>query len=95
MEQQQCQNCGQKHDCQQIYSRLGKSKAQKVLSKVIQAFLLPLILFTVSIAVTEKLLTDKLKSRGLINIIALASAVLVIFLYLMILKFWSRKTKDV
>ena len=86
MEQQQCQNCGQKHDCQQIYSRLGKSKAQKVLSKVIQAFLLPLILFTVSIAV---------KSRGLINIIALASAVLVIFLYLMILKFWSRKTKDV
>jgi superfamily II RNA helicase len=91
MDQQQCQNCGQRQSCKETYKQLGRSKEPNVLSKVIQAFLLPLILFIFSLAVVERLLTEKLKSEAGRNFLALAAAALVVFLYLVILKLWRRK----
>jgi len=91
MDQQQCQNCEQKHNCQEVYKRLGQSKAPKVLSKVILAFLLPLILFIFSIAAAERLLNESLKSEATRNLAAFAAGILVVFLYLIILKLWRRK----
>ncbi|MFA5293747.1 MAG: SoxR reducing system RseC family protein [Phycisphaerae bacterium] len=91
MDQQQCQNCGQRQSCEKVYEQLGRSKGPKVLLKVIQAFLLPLILFIFSLAAAERLLTEKLKSEAGKNLTAFAAAVLVVFLYLAILKIWRRK----
>ena len=91
MDQQQCQNCDQKHNCQEVYKQLGQSKAPKVLSKAILAFLLPLILFIFSLIAGERLLIEKLKSEAARNLAAFAAAVLVVFLYLIILKLWRRK----
>ena len=90
MDQQQCQNCEQKHNCQEVYKQLGQSKAPKVLSKVILAFLLPLILFVFSIAITEKRLNETLKSEAIRDLAAFAAGVLVVFLYLIVLKLWRR-----
>lgn len=90
MDQQQCQSCGMRDRCGQVYKKLGESKMPNVLTKVILAFLLPLILFIFSIVMAEKLLIEKLKSEAARNLAAFAAALAVIFLYLFILKLWRR-----
>jgi hypothetical protein len=58
MEQQHfCQDCHQKDDCQEIYRRLGGSKCPPVFLKVIVAFLLPMVIFIISIAIFDRILT--------------------------------------
>jgi len=91
VDRQECQNCEQKHNCREVYRQMADPKAPKVLRNVIQAFLLPLIIFIFSLAAAEKLLTAKLKSEAGKNFAALAAAVLAVFLYLAILKIWRRK----
>jgi len=49
-----CQDCIQKHDCKRIYEQLGDSQGPSVALKAILAFLLPLMVFIVSLAVFER-----------------------------------------
>jgi hypothetical protein len=86
MEQQQCQSCGMKDSCKEVYKKLGESDAPNVLTKVIMAFLLPLILFIFSIVVGERLLIEKLKDAKEVNIIAFALAIAIVLLYVFTLK---------
>lgn len=50
-QQEFCQDCSHKHDCRHIYRQLGHSSCPSVAIKVIVAFLLPLVVFIVSLAV--------------------------------------------
>jgi hypothetical protein len=86
MEQQQCQSCGMKDSCKEAYKQLGESNTPNVLTKVVLAFLLPLILFIFSIVAGEKLLAEKLKSKIAVDAIAFASAIAIVFLYIGTLK---------
>lgn len=54
-QQEFCQDCHHKHDCRQIYRQLGHTSCPPVVHKVIVAFLLPLIVFIVSLAVFDKI----------------------------------------
>ena len=57
MDQQKfCQDCHQKHDCQEVYRRLGGSECPPVFLKVIVAFLLPMLIFIVSLAIFDRIL---------------------------------------
>ncbi|MBN1788530.1 MAG: hypothetical protein JW806_09090 [Sedimentisphaerales bacterium] len=85
---QQCDSCGQKDSCQEVYQRLGNSKSPPVTLKVIQAFLLPLVLFIITLAVAERLLAERQVGPLGKNLLALAAAAAVISLYLLILKLW-------
>ncbi len=52
MKQQEfCQDCHYKHDCRQIYRQLGHASGPSIVRKVIVAFLLPLVVFIISLAV--------------------------------------------
>ena len=56
MEQENfCQDCHLKNDCQEVYRRLGDKECPPVFYKTIAAFLLPMIVFTVSLAGFEKI----------------------------------------
>ena len=56
MEQQQfCQNCHQKHDCQEVYRKMGGSKCPPVFLKVLVAFLLPMVVFVISLAIFDRI----------------------------------------
>jgi hypothetical protein len=88
---QQCKNCDQKERCREVFEKLGNSKAPPVLMKVIQAFLLPLVLFIAALAVMGKILAERPANSFGRDITALAAAAFVVFLYLMILKLWRRK----
>lgn len=50
-----CQDCQQQHDCREVYRRLGHATCPSIFNKVIVAFLLPLIVFIVSLAVLNKI----------------------------------------
>lgn len=88
---QQCDSCGQKDHCQEVYRKLGSSKSPPVTLKIIQAFLLPLVLFIIVLAVAEKLLAERIANPLGKNVLALAAAAVVISLYLLILKLWRIK----
>ena len=58
MDQQEfCKDCHLKHDCQEVYRRLGGSECPSVFLKVVVAFLLPMVVFTVSLAIYDRILT--------------------------------------
>ncbi|OHB58181.1 MAG: hypothetical protein A2Y12_07930 [Planctomycetes bacterium GWF2_42_9] len=94
MDQQQCQSCGMKDHCQEVYKKLGECKSPSVLTKVISAFLLPLILFIISIVLGQKFLLETLKSERKADLAAFAAAIVVVFMYLLALKvinIWRRQ----
>ncbi|MHC4540859.1 MAG: hypothetical protein ACYTEK_05140 [Planctomycetota bacterium] len=51
-----CHTCIQKHDCQKVYHELGNSRGPSVAVKASLAFLLPLVVFIVALAVFQKIL---------------------------------------
>lgn len=87
----QCDNCGQKNSCKAAYEKLGDSESPPVLLKTVQAFLLPLVIFIITLAVAERVLLGRLNSPLGRNLIALAAAVIMVGLYIVILKLWRTK----
>lgn len=85
---QQCNNCDKKDSCQEVYRKLGCSDSPPVTSNVIQGLFLPLVLFVVAVAGTEKWLAGRFDNPLAGSILALAAAAFVICLYLLILKLW-------
>jgi uncharacterized membrane protein (DUF373 family) len=94
MDQQQCQSCGMKDSCKEVYKQLGECKAPNVLTKVIMAFLLPLILFIFSIVLFDRLLIEKLKSERASNLAAFGAAIAIVFLYLLFLKLLNFRRRN-
>ena len=79
-----CQDCIQEHDCKRIYEQLGDSPGKSVTLKVILAFLLPLIVFIVSLAVSDIVFTGVIKAEGLQMALSLLLALLVTFVCVLI-----------
>ena len=50
-----CSNCAQRQNCSAIYEHLGKSSGPSVVYKALAAFLLPIGVFIVALAVFERL----------------------------------------
>jgi hypothetical protein len=76
VEQNFCQNCYQKHDCREIYRQLGKAQCPPVTLKIIVAFLLPVVVFIVSLAVFEAIFSKVINTGLLQTATSLLSAFL-------------------
>ena len=76
VEEKFCQECGQKHDCQEVYERLGKAEGPSVVWRAVLAFLLPLVIFIVVLVVCEEVLTKAISSEGLRTAASLLAACL-------------------
>ena len=55
-QQNSCKGCIQQNRCQEAYERLGSFQGPSVLSEVLIAFLMPWVVFIVSLAVFEKIM---------------------------------------
>ena len=51
-----CQSCGRRHSCRDVYQKLGNAGGFSVALEVIFAFLVPILVFIVSLAVFERML---------------------------------------
>jgi hypothetical protein len=75
-EQNFCQNCYQKHDCREIYRQLGEAQCPPVTLKIIVAFVLPLVVFIVSLVVFEAIFSKAINTKSLPTALSLLSAFL-------------------
>jgi hypothetical protein len=86
-EEKNCQGCGFRQTCEQVYRRLGSSSSSgPVTLKVVLAFLLPLIVFIASIAFFERILSSALSAKWLVMLLRLFSAVSITLVFTLIVK---------
>ena len=86
-----CQNCIQKHDCQRVYEQLGNTSGPSVALKAVLAFLLPLIVFIVSLAVFERVIAGTINNGRLQITLSLLLARLATFICILITRVINRK----
>ncbi len=55
-QQDSCDSCSQKHDCREVYNRVGNAPGPSITIDVCLAFLLPLVVFVASLAIAQKIL---------------------------------------
>ena len=79
-----CQDCIQKHDCKRIYEQLGDSPGPSVALKAILAFLLPLMVFIVSLAVFERVLDGAITTEQVQTVLSFVLALLATFICVLI-----------
>lgn len=92
-EQKFCQDCDQKRDCQEVYQQLGNVKGPSVVSKAILAFLLPLVVFVVSLAVFEEILAEAVNIKELRTVLSFVVALLATFICILIVKAVDRQLR--
>jgi hypothetical protein len=85
-----CQGCHQKHRCQEVYEHLSHVRGTGVVFKVIFAFLLPIVVFIVSLAVFEEILAGVIQSKELQTVIGLTLALMVSSVSVFITRFINR-----
>lgn len=89
-EEKNCDSCPYKNSCAEVYRKLGNSKAEPVAIKVILAFLLPLVVFIVALAVSEKILGIALEAKWLAMILSFLAAAAVTSLFVLIVRLISK-----
>ena len=79
-----CKDCIQKHDCRSIYEQLGNDSSPSVALKAVLAFLLPLMVFIVSLAVFERVLAGVINAERMQTVLGFVLALLVTFVCVLI-----------
>ncbi|MHC4425402.1 MAG: hypothetical protein ACYSYV_04810 [Planctomycetota bacterium] len=62
-QQELCRECNERHNCQEVYQQLGNTKGPSVVTKVVFAFLAPLVVFIASLAVFERMLAGVIEAE--------------------------------
>ncbi|MCP4259498.1 MAG: SoxR reducing system RseC family protein [Planctomycetes bacterium] len=90
-EQEFCDNCNQKHNCGSIYNQLGNTNGPSVVVKVVVAFLLPLVIFIISLAIFEEIFTKTISSQFVQTALSMVSALIVTFGCILIIRVINKK----
>lgn len=85
-EEKNCQGCRYRYTCEEVYNKLGHSRAGPVTSKIVLAFLLPLIIFIATIALFERIFSRALNTEWLAIVLSLFSAFLITLVLTLIIK---------
>lgn len=91
-----CQECNQKHKCQEIYQQLGKAQGPSVVFKAVVAFLLPILIFIASLAAFEGILvrtTDIKDLRIVLDFLLALSVTLAMVLIIKVINKHLSKNK--
>jgi hypothetical protein len=86
-----CHTCKQKTGCQQVYRQLGDAEGPPVGAKVCLAFLVPLVVFIVSLGICERILNGQIKNVHILSVISLLLALLVTFTCILITRVVRRQ----
>ena len=86
-----CQSCVQKQQCRDIYQKLGNAKGPSVVSDVIMAFLLPIAVFITVLAISRYVADTLIAIKWLQTSISFLSAVLAVFIYILIIRTTGKK----
>lgn len=76
-DEQFCERCSQRHDCREIYGKLGSAEGPSLTLRVVVAFLIPILVFILSLGVFEKVLGGITERAALRTAASLSGAVIV------------------
>jgi hypothetical protein len=85
-EQESCRYCHERHECREIYQQLGKAEGPSVVLKVVAAFLIPLVVLIVSLAIFEGISVKIVNTKALQTIISFVLALSVTFVCILVIK---------
>jgi len=86
-----CEKCGDKSRCQDAFRQMDKTQGKHVVRNIILAFLLPLVIFIVVLAISQQLLINHIESDGLRTTVSLSLSLVVTFVYVLIARVISRR----
>ena len=92
-QQKFCQECNQRHTCQDVYRQLGNTKSPSVVFKVVAAFLLPLMVFIAALATSEKILAKVINTKEVQTALSFLLALAVTFVCILIIKMIDRQLR--
>jgi len=77
--QKKCEGCRQRHDCREVYGKLGEADGASVTLSVVIAFLSPIVVFVVCLAAVERaagLFTARVVLRTTFGVVSAVAATL-------------------
>lgn len=86
-----CGRCPQQDKCRDVYDRMGQFAGPSLFFKVILAFLLPLVIFVVSLAVFERCLADVIEIKSFQTLASFAGAGGLVFIYTIFVSLLTRQ----
>jgi hydrogenase-4 membrane subunit HyfE len=89
-----CQGCDRQRTCQQTYARLGSTNGSSVAIKALTAFLLPLFIFIVSLAIFQKIFHGFIKTEILRTLPAFLLALAVTMLFMSVIRLAAKRTRN-
>jgi len=84
--QKTCKGCSYEHNCQNVYKRMADFQGSSIIFKVCLAFLLPVLVFIISLAVFERTLTKMINTVWLQITLGFLFALSVTFVVMLIIK---------
>jgi len=85
-EQEFCESCNHRQSCRSVYQQLDKAKGASVVSRVVTAFLLPLVVFAGSLAVCDVIFAKVTGAEALRTVLSFLSALSVTSLLVFIMQ---------
>jgi len=85
-EQESCQGCNQEHNCREVYEKFGNAGGSSVALKAVVAFLLPMVVFIVSLAIFEKILPRFEIAADLQTVFSVAASLLVTVVLVLVVR---------
>ncbi|MHC4299501.1 MAG: hypothetical protein ACYS7Y_19660 [Planctomycetota bacterium] len=90
-QQELCGKCNQRHDCGKVYEQLGNTEGPSIVTKVVLAFLLPLVVFTISLAIFERVFSGVISAGQIQSALSFISALLLTFICILLTKVINRQ----
>lgn len=87
-----CSQCGQKDRCSQLYEKMGKTQGPNVAWKVIVAFLIPILVFILSLSTADNLLQNQFEGK-MLTITSFLSALFVTLTVVFLIRALHRPSK--
>ena len=86
-----CQDCGQRHQCRQVYEKMGSTQGPSVLRKVLLAFLLPVMIFIAALTVFESTLIKTNHQNGIGIAVSFLLALVITLLSILAIKIFEKQ----
>ncbi len=90
-QQELCQQCDQRQNCGEVYEQLGNIEGPSIVRKVVLAFLLPLVVFTVSLAIFERMFSGVIRAGQVQSALSFAAALSLTLVCILLTKVIDRQ----
>ncbi|MHC4116398.1 MAG: SoxR reducing system RseC family protein [Planctomycetota bacterium] len=74
-----------------MYEQLGNTEGPSIVTKVVLAFLLPLVVFTISLAIFERVFSGVISAGQIQSALSFISALLLTFICILLTKVINRQ----